>query len=276
MSTSGNEPLRAERGAEARTKEADLNYAIFVFATRCVAEGDFEALRRLGFEPADLSVIDQLRLTDLHALSASRAHALDIRVDRKALTWLIEHVRRRRTRETLKLELLRLDASGEMMANFFGMSSRAYTATREALGIASGQGRPLSRLADDDEEVRLWRLWILLAETERPHRLRHEDLWLIVGRELTTGLRVAWAIVQQWSRDEHSLQSFRDERCRYSDAQIEGEESALRHHHQVYRTGIAVGTLPAAPREAPDRLGAVDIARPNKVSFLERHSSRRP
>ena len=237
-----------ERYAPTRTKEAELNFAIFAYAARCVMEGDLEALRRTGFEPGDVQVIDQLRLADLHALSASRAHALNVRVDREALQWLVEHVRRRRTRDMLKLELLQLDAPSEMMANLFGMTGRSYAATREALGIIGGQGRPSIRLDNEAEEARLWHLWVAFADATRPHRLRHEDLWLVIGRELASGLRRAWTIVQQWSHDEHSLQSFRDERAKVTESQLAQEESALREKHRVHATAIDSGRISSSRR----------------------------
>lgn len=223
---------------DARSKEAELNCAIFTYAARCLVEGDIDALRQIGFEPADVQILDELRLSDLHALSASRAHALDVRVNRESLRWLVEHVRRRRTRDMLRLELLRLDAPSEMMTKLFGMTGRSYTATRETLGIVGGQGRPSSHLGNEDEEERLWNLWVRLADPERPTRLRQDDLWLVIGRELASGLRCAWTIIQQWTRDPHSVRSLKDECTRLGRQQIERDEAALRERHSVHATSI--------------------------------------
>lgn len=243
MSTIDFARERNERYWDSRTKEAELNYAIFAYAARCITEGDLEALRQVGFEPGDVQIIDQLRLPDLHALSASRAHALNVQVDREALQWLVEHVRRRRTRDMLRLELLKLDAPSDMMTNLLGMSGRAYTAARETLGVVGGQGRPASRLGDDAEEVRLWHLWVIFADAARPQKLRHDDLWLVIGRELASGLRSAWNIVQQWARDEHSLPSFREERAKMSESQLAREETTLREKHGVHATAIDAGIV---------------------------------
>ncbi|MFP5305925.1 MAG: STY4526/YPO1902 family pathogenicity island replication protein, partial [Gammaproteobacteria bacterium] len=122
---------RIVRHWDSRTKEAELNYAVLAYAARCLTEGDIDALRQVDFEPEDVHVIDELRLSDLHALAAARAHALNVRIDREALHWLVEHIRRRRARDALRLELLRADAPSEMMASLFGMTGRGYTATRE-------------------------------------------------------------------------------------------------------------------------------------------------
>jgi hypothetical protein len=234
---------------DARSKEAELNCAIFTYAARCLVEGDIDALRQIGFEPTDVQILDELRLSDLHALSASRAHALDVRVNRESLRWLVEHVRRRRTRDMLRLELLRLDAPSEMMTKLFGMTGRSYTAIREALGIVGGQGRPSSHLGNEDEEERLWALWVRLADPERPTRLRQDDLWLVIGRELAFGLRSAWTIIQQWAGDPHSVRSLKDECTRLGRKQIERDEAALRERHSVHATSIHGDVLGlSAPR----------------------------
>lgn len=229
---------RVVRHWDSRTKEAELNYAVLTYAARCLTEGDIDALREIGFEPEDIEVIDELRLSDLHALAASRAHALNVRIDREALHWLVEHVRRRRARDALRLELLRMDAPSDMMTSLFGMTGRGYTATRDALGIVGGHGRPASHLGDEAEESKLWALWVQLADIRRPSRLRHDDLWLVLARELPTGLRSAWNIIQQWARDEYSVRSLRDERAKLTQDQLAAEERELRERHGVHRLSI--------------------------------------
>ena len=233
MSNVMSERERFERYWESRTKEAELNYAVLAFAARCAAEGDLDALTRIGFDLDDIRVIEQIRLPDLHALSASRGHALNIRVDRAALQWLFEHVRRRRTRETLKIELLRFEAPYQMMASFFGMNSHEYAAARQILRMPDARGKP--SLKNEQEEQQLWTLWIALADAEHPAKLRREDLWLIVGHEIPSGLRCAWSMIQHWVLDPVSLKAFHTERLRLSDTQIEQQETTLRQKHGVHR-----------------------------------------
>ncbi|MEC9360193.1 MAG: STY4526/YPO1902 family pathogenicity island replication protein [Pseudomonadota bacterium] len=235
-----SERERFERYWESRTKEADLNFAVIAFATRCAAEGDLDALTQLGFDLDDVRIIEQIRLSDLHALSASRGHALNIRVDRAALHWLFEHVRRRRTREALKLELLRLEAPYQMMAEFFGLNSHEYAAARALLRLPDARGKPT--LKCEAEEQRLWDLWVALADAEQPTRLRREDLWLIVGREIGSDLRVAWNAVQRWAVDPVSLEAFHQERRQWPPQRIEEHEASLRDKHRVHRYGSSPPT----------------------------------
>jgi hypothetical protein len=247
-----SERERIERYWDARSKEGELNYALFVFATRCLAEGDVEALRKIGFGPEDIPVLDQLRIADLHALTASRANAVNVSVDRAAFQHLIDHIYRRRTRERLKRELLRLDAPLPMMSALFGMNPRQYTALRDSIGITIGIGRPTS-LLEADAEARLWRLWVLFADVNNPVRLRHDDLWLIVGRELPTDLRSCWFAIQQWSQDAVSLKTLDANRTALRDNELVTEEGALRERHSVTPYDIAVAPYESALAESTMR-----------------------
>lgn len=231
-----SERERKERLRNGRSKESELNYAIFAYATRCMAEGDLDALRQVGFVPEDIPVLDQIRLSDLHALSASRAHALKVQIDRAALQWLLERVRRRRTREMLKLELLRLEAPFPMMTKLFGMTPREFATVREAIGVSGGLGRP--KINFDDDESQLWRLWVLLADLSRPDKLRQDDLWLVIGREQPSALRTAWHAIQRWAQDPVTLRSLESERAQLSDDVIVQEEVMLRRKHGIKPIGI--------------------------------------
>lgn len=221
-----------DRYWDSRTKEADLNFAVFTYLARCVAEGDYEAMNALSFDHEDAAFIEQIRLPDLLALCATRGHALNIRVDKEALRWLKEHMRRRRNRETLKSELLRAEAPFELMRQFFGMSGKDYAAARQTLGQPNGKGRPA--LESERDEQRLWQLWIVLAKPDTPDKLRREDLWLVVGREIASTLRAAWHTIQVWAQDESMIRAFRAERDKLQLEQVERDEQQLRERHGIF------------------------------------------
>ncbi len=239
-----------ERYWDSRTKEAELNFHIFVYLSRCVAEGDYHALRSFGFDLEDAAFIEQMRLPDLMALCATRGHALNASVDKESLRWLKEHMRRRRNRETLKTELLRAEAPFELMRQMFGMSGKDYAAARLILGQPSGKGRPA--LAGERDEQRLWHLWVLFAKSDRPARLRYEDLWLVIGRELDSTIRAAWHTIEAWARDDGMLRAFRAEREKLPPQQIEQEEQQLRAKHAVspHEIELRLPVQPAAPPQA--------------------------
>jgi hypothetical protein len=248
LNTAASERERVERYWDARSKEGELNYALFVYATRCLAEGDVAAMRKIGFAPEDITVLDQLRTADLHALAASRANAINVSVDRSAFQRLIETLYRRRTRERLKRELLRLDAPLPLMSALFGMNARQYTSLRDSIGITAGIGRPTSML-ETDADARLWRLWVLFADANNPGRLRHDDLWLIIGRELPMELRSCWFAIQEWSKDPMSVKTFDANRLTLRDDELPREEGTLREKHGVTPYDIAVAPFESAVAE---------------------------
>jgi hypothetical protein len=255
LNTAVSERERIERYWDTRSKEGELNYALFVFATRCLAEGDVEALRQIGFDPEDITVLDQLRIADLHALTAARANAINVSVDRSAFQRLIDNLYRRRTRERLKRELLRLDAPLPLMTALFGMNARQYTSQRDSIGITVGIGRPTSML-ETDSEARLWRLWVLFADANNPARLRHDDLWLIIGRELPMELRSCWFAIQEWTNDPVSLKTFDANRLTLRDDELPTEEGSLREKHGVTPYDIAVAPFESAVAENQMRSAA--------------------
>ena len=236
-----------ERYWDSRTKEAELNFHVFVYLGRCVAEGDYQALRDIGCGLEEAAFIEQIRLPDLLALAATRAHALKVYFNRESMPWLREHMRRRRNRETLKTELLRAEAPFELMRQLFGMSAKEYAAARITLGQPSGRGRPA--LSGERDEQRLWQLWVLFAKPERPQRLRREDQWLIIGRELDSTVRAAWSVIHAWGQDDNMLRALLEEQERLGAAQIEEAERKLRDQHSILPHDIATRTPPPAAAE---------------------------
>lgn len=234
-----SERERYERWWDSRTKEAELNFAIFIYASRCLSEGDLDALTAIGFSLEDAYTIFQISLPQLQALASSHAHALNVRIDQESMRWLMEHIHRRQTREILKIELMRYEAPYEMMNVFFGMNGREYATARRICQLPSGRGKPT--LKTEDDEQRLWELWRLLCDPERPERLRKEDLWLIVGRELGSTLRGAWHVIQRWRQDETMMRAFRTELAKLSMDEAYAEEQKLREKHGVFKDGIDVG-----------------------------------
>lgn len=241
-----------ERYWDSRTKEAELNFHIFVYLGRCVAEGDYQALRAFGCDLEDAAFIEQVRLPDLLALAATRSHALNgATMNHEAMRWLREHMRRRRNRETLKTELLCAEAPFELMRQLFGMSAKEYAAARATLGQPSGRGRPA--LSGERDEQRLWRLWVLFAKPDKPQRLRREDLWLVIGRELDSTIRAAWHVIHNWSRDETMLRALGQEQDKLSTEQIEKEERQLREKHTIFPHDIGSRQPSQPPGYAPSQ-----------------------
>ena len=63
-------------------KEADLTTAVLLYAMRCLAEGDQQALRAMNFGPKELDALKEMNLADLYRADALRVHCLQIGLNR--------------------------------------------------------------------------------------------------------------------------------------------------------------------------------------------------
>lgn len=209
-----------------RTKEADLVFAVFQYASRCVVEGDLLSLREVGFTPADVHRFEKLSLPDLYALSMTRGHPLSVKVDRPVWEWLVEHVQRTRARSQLINDIVRMDAPLSMMKSVFGFSQREYMARREACEMSDSRGRPRAPTAEEEE--RIWPMWVRLAKASDPQHLRKDDLWRVLPAVSGVPLRTIWNLIQSWAHSAAMLSRFEQERRQLGERGLEAFEARLR------------------------------------------------
>lgn len=177
------------------SKEADLTTAVLLYAMRCLAEGDQQALRAMNFGPKELEALKGMNLSDLYRADALRVHCLKIGLDRAVFWPMLEHLQRQRESEDLQRAMIVADAPLEMMQQLFGLSSREYTRWRRLLTLAPSVGRPSE--PSEEETHKLWYAW------EDRQQLRGENLltpadYLSLQQETGIGLRAIWLLVQRW------------------------------------------------------------------------------
>jgi hypothetical protein len=177
------------------SKEADLTTAVLLYAMRCLAEGDQQALRAMNFGPKELDALKGMNLSDLYRADALRVHCLKIGLDRAVFWPMLEHLQRQRESEDLQRAMIVADAPLEMMQQLFGLSSREYTRWRRLLTIAPSVGRPSE--PSEEETHKLWYAW------EDRQQLRGDDSltaadYLSLQQETGIGLRAIWLLVQRW------------------------------------------------------------------------------
>ncbi|MGH7261636.1 MAG: STY4526/YPO1902 family pathogenicity island replication protein [Nitrospiraceae bacterium] len=147
------------------SKEAELNAAVLQYLGKCVAEGDDATLTHLGLDRQDAVAIEFLYLRDLEHLTS--AHFPLLRhgsIDRDLFYRLLEHVRRLRDRESVRDELLRLDAPLALMNHFFGMDSAEYAEHGRRLGLMRTLGRPVD--PSEAEEAVIWQALTALGKPD--------------------------------------------------------------------------------------------------------------
>ena len=178
------------------TKEADLITAVLLYAIRCLADGDREALRAMNFGPKEIKALRGMNLADLARFESLRTHCLEVGLNRPVYWTLIEHLRRERAAEALQQELIKADASFEMMQTFFGLSSREYTRLRRQLEAAPAVGRPPE--ADEASQQTLWAAWTHRRK-DADAQLLPPETYLALHRETGVGLRAVWTLTRRWA-----------------------------------------------------------------------------
>jgi hypothetical protein len=152
-------------------KEYDLTQAVLRYAAACAREGDWTALRDIGFGQRAAETLDALTLGELQRLECKmHGHILQVRLDREAFWHVIQQIERETRWTRVKRELLRRDAPAEMMESLFGMGHKKYTACRKLVGAPRAVGRP----AEPDEATahRMWLAWNARAGNPLPHARR--------------------------------------------------------------------------------------------------------
>ena len=176
-------------------KEADLTTAVMLYAMRCLAEGDQQALRAMNFGPKELDALKEMNLADLYRADTLRVHCLKIALDRTVFWPMLDNLRHQRESDDLQRELLVADAPLEMMQQLFGWSSREYTRWRRLLTLAPSVGRP-PELNETDTHA-LWYAWQERIKAREQNALSATD-YLDLQQQTGIGIRSIWALVQRW------------------------------------------------------------------------------
>ena len=83
------------------TKESELVMAVLLYAIRCLAEGDYHALRAMHFGPKEVAALREINLADLYRAGSLQSHCLDIRLNQAVYWPMLNHLRRAREIEEL-------------------------------------------------------------------------------------------------------------------------------------------------------------------------------
>ena len=179
-----------------RTKEADLVSALYLYASRCWAEGDLPALRAMGFGREEVDALLSLTLTDIQRLCNVHGHPLKVELDARTFRLIVEHLRRERRKEETLRALVAADAPLPMMQALFGLTGKEYTGWRKLLNMPPSAGRPPD--ADEDESHRAWHAWRAMLGDRDPDEVEAAEL-LALHEQTGVPMRSLWNLVQRWS-----------------------------------------------------------------------------
>lgn len=146
--------------------------------------------RSIGIRPEQAQRITELTASEFMRLASSGIHCLKFEVDSDALDELMQQVDADSERASLRLECVRLGASREMMAEFFGIKRREFARMRQSVGLDPNYGRPRDCSLDDAERI--------FAAWEKRGCSRDPGALLDMARELDTSLRTIWDEITQY------------------------------------------------------------------------------
>lgn len=198
------------------SKEAELNAAVLQYLGKCLAEGDDATLVHLGLDRHDAEAIESLYLRDLDHLSSAHFPLLcQGSIDRDLFYRLLEHVRRVRDRESVRDELLRLDAPLALMNHFFGMDSAEYAEHGRRLRLMRALGRPAD--ANEADEALIWQTLKALGKPDGENLSAEE--YLALCKQTAVSPRTLWLVTHRASaappsRAHSSGLSHEQELCR--------------------------------------------------------------
>ena len=175
-------------------KEAELMTAALLYAVRCFAEGDLNALKEMNFGPKELGALREISMSDLFRVRALTAHCLQFRLNREIYWSMLDHLRHERDSDEFQRELIQADAPLEMMQSLFGITAHEYTRQRRMLTVNPMYGRTPD--ADEAQEVALWDAWKRLGTDEASPLT--PSAYLSLYRETGISLRIIWNLVERW------------------------------------------------------------------------------
>ncbi len=179
------------------SKESDLVTAVLMYAIRCLAEGDYPALRNMNFGPREIEALREMSLSDLYRIESLRVHCLRIGLDRQVYWPMMDHLRQQRESEETQQTLIAADAPLEMMQTLFGLGPREYSRMRRMLSVDPSVGRPPE--PDEESTHRLWHAWVdRVGEDESG--LLSPTAYLELHAQTGLSMRAIWNLTQRWDQ----------------------------------------------------------------------------
>ncbi|PHM22714.1 DUF2857 domain-containing protein [Xenorhabdus budapestensis] len=155
----------------------------------------------LGLAPAEMLILQNLTIEDLHYLGNSPVSVLTIQIHHSNLVRILHQARIEQQRLQRIDRALELGGSIELMRYFFGLSSLEIAARRRISGVTVKPGRnsPLT----EEENRELWQRWqaAAIVDADSAEGL---DMMLEMAAHHQFSLTAVWHAVKDWPHSEAS------------------------------------------------------------------------
>ncbi len=122
-----------------------------------IKRGHLSRCESMGLTMGDIRAINQLSFDNLQYLMSSEVCVVQMHVDRRLLSILLEQARRSRWTQQMIDRALLLGASMAMMREYFGLTTHVVATRRRLLDIEVQKGRSLT--LNEAQEQQLWLSW---------------------------------------------------------------------------------------------------------------------
>lgn len=174
-----------------------LNQAVIAQALHDLRTGQLRRCKSMGFDEQDLAALKQPQLVSV--LLNARVSWCTVSINHEVVQRLLSQAEDMDAEIAMVDRMLRLEASTEMVSNFFGLTHQEVALRRDMLGLPKRKGRhPVLNEAEDTE---LWHRW-KTHQQANPINLSDDTallhLTLALAEELDHPASVIWAILRGW------------------------------------------------------------------------------
>ncbi len=183
-------------------KETELMHSIIIYCLRCQEEGDFHALKEMGFGPREMRALNSLSSGDQIRLASTKSHFMKIVLNQEVYWRMIDYVDQENHKEAVINQLIAFDAPLPLMHALTGMGSKQYAIKRRQAGLlGSPVGRP--PIPSESTTQIVWQQLTDIAESSDSFGPK-QFLDLYESLEKQIPLRVIWNLFHRWE-DEGAL-----------------------------------------------------------------------
>ena len=182
-----------------------LNQAVIAQALHDLRHGQLRHCKAMGFGEQELAALKQPAMVSILANAA--VPWCTVAVNREVVQRLLAQVPDIEIEIATIDRMLQLDASTEMLSQYFGLTHQEVALRREVLGLPKRKGR--HPVLDEAQETALWHLW-KPALTERGISPEDETEMLRLAMDLAEAqalpMSVVWTAIRGWIDQEFAQQ----------------------------------------------------------------------
>lgn len=159
--------------------------------------GQLKRCESMGFTPATLAAFKQAATISM--LANARVPWCSVRVNQDVLQRLLGQVRDVEIEIAAIDRMLKLGASTEMMAEFYGLTHQEVALRRQVLGLPVSKGR--RRVLTEAQDAALWIRWrddVVQRDLDVRDTRTMLDVAMILAEAESVPLCVVWSVMRSW------------------------------------------------------------------------------